>query len=64
MDFSKNDKWSGNIKTIRVDPFNCGGTFEIDYIRFVIDDDMAKANAEKIEAAKKAEEERIAADDH
>ena len=61
MDFSKNDTWTGNIKTIRVDPFNCGGTFEIDYIRFVIDDEMAKANEEKIAAAKKAEEERIAA---
>ncbi len=27
--------WNGTIKTVRFDPFNCMGTMEIDYIRFL-----------------------------
>ena len=57
FDYSSNDKWKGKIKQIRVDPFSCGGSFEIDYIRFVIDEETAKANADKIEEQKKKEEE-------
>jgi len=59
FDYSENPKWAGRIKTIRVDPFSCGGSFEIDYIRFVIDEETAKENADKIEAEKsKLEEQR------
>ena len=64
FDFSENKHWSGNITKIRVDPMDCGGSFEIDYIRFVIDKSMLeaaqKAEAERAEAAKKDEEERLA----
>ena len=64
FDFSENKHWSGNITKIRVDPFDCGGSFEIDYIRFVIDKSMLeavqKAEEERIEATKKDEEESLA----
>ncbi len=33
FDFSSNAKWDGTITSLRIDPFTCAGTFEIDYIR-------------------------------
>jgi len=64
FDFSENKHWSGNITKIRVDPMDCGGSFEIDYIRFVIDKSLIeqaqKAESERLEAIKKDEEERLA----
>ena len=59
LDYSENEKWTGTIKTIRVDPFSCGGNFDIDYIRFVMDEDLAKENESKIEEQKKEEAERL-----
>ena len=60
LDFSENEKWTGTVTTIRVDPMSCGGSFDIDYIRFVMDEEMAKENEELIEQQKKEEEERLA----
>ncbi len=54
FDLSKNEFWKGTATTIRFDPTNSAGLYEIDYIRMIIDP-MAK---EKMEAAKKAEEDR------
>ena len=33
LDFSDNAEWTGNITSIRFDPLDCGGSFEIDYVR-------------------------------
>ena len=61
IDFSENEDWNGTVTQIRVDPIACGGHFDIDYIRFVIDEETLKANQAKLEAERKAAEERAAA---
>ncbi len=58
IDFSDNEYWTGTITSVRIDPFHCGGDYEIDYIRFVIDEETRKANEAKIEAEKKYAAER------
>lgn len=60
LDFSENPKWTGIVTNIRLDPMGCGGHFEIDYIRFVMDETTAKENEAKLEEQKKKEEERDA----
>ncbi len=59
MDFSNNENWTGVVNAIRVDPFYCGGSFEIDYIRFIIDEELAKKNAEIIAQQEKEAKERL-----
>ena len=39
---------------------SCGGHFDVDYIRFVMDEELAKKNEAKIEEQKKKEEEKLA----
>ena len=60
LDFSENESWTGTVTNIRFDPMSCGGHFDIDYIRFVMDEDMAKENEAKIEEEKKKDEEKLA----
>ncbi len=47
FDMSSNAEWKGTIPQIRFDPFNSAGTVEIDYIRF-IKDENAEIPAEDI----------------
>ncbi len=55
FDLKTNDKWKGTVNTIRFDPTNNAGRYEIDYIRMIPD----PAAEEKIAAAaKKAAEEK------
>lgn len=35
VSLTDNPTWNGTIKNIRFDPFNCMGTMEVDYIRFL-----------------------------
>ena len=58
FDFSEKDSWTGKVTQIRVDPISCGGHFDIDYIRFVMDEKLAEKNAALIEENKRKEEER------
>lgn len=44
FNMSEHLQWYGKIESIRVDPFNATGTFEIDYIKF--EKDMASEMAE------------------
>lgn len=60
LDFSENEKWTGTVTNIRFDPMSCGGHFDVDYIRFVMDEELAKKNEAKIEEQKKKEEEKLA----
>ena len=56
LDMSSNELWTGKINTIRVDPTNSNGYFEIDYIRFRMDPDLEEqlaAEKEKEELEKK-----------
>ena len=48
LDFSENEKWTGTVTNIRFDPMSCGGHYDVDYIRFVMDEDLAKKNEDKI----------------
>lgn len=59
LDFSENEKWTGTVTNIRFDPMSCGGHFDVDYIRFVMDEELAKKNEAKIEEQKKKEEEKL-----
>lgn len=54
VDFSENEKWSGNVTKIRLDPFTNAGDYEIDYIRFVMDESIAKENEAKLQAEQQA----------
>lgn len=38
FDMTSNAEWKGTIPSVRFDPFNCAGSFEIDYIRFIKDE--------------------------
>ena len=58
VDFSENEYWTGTITGIRLDIFHCAGDYEIDYIRFIIDEETRKANEAKIEAERQAALER------
>jgi len=58
VDFSENEFWTGTITGIRLDIFHCAGDYEIDYVRFIIDEETRKANEAKIEAEKQAALER------
>ena len=58
FDFSEKGSWTGKVTQIRVDPISCGGHFDIDYIRFVMDEKLAEKNAALIEENKRKEEER------
>ena len=60
LDFSENGKWTGTVTNIRFDPMSCGGHYDVDYIRFVMDEELAKKNEAKIEEAKKRQEEKLA----
>ncbi len=57
LDYSENPKWVGTVTNIRLDPMSCGGHFEIDYVRFVMDESLAKENEAKLEEQQKKEEE-------
>ena len=37
IDFSSNPGWKDSVTAIRFDPISCGGSYDIDYIRFVGD---------------------------
>ncbi len=53
FDMGSHLQWQGNITSIRFDPYNAVGTYEIDYIRFEIDPE-AEALAKKEEELKNA----------
>ena len=40
FNMKSNAKWTGTISAVRFDPFNCGGSVEIDYIRFIRDENV------------------------
>ena len=54
LDMSSNEKWTGSINTLRLDPTNNAGYYEIDYIRMIVDPEMV----EKAEAEAKEKEEQ------
>ena len=37
LDFSSNNRWTGTITDIRLDPVSRSGSFEIDYVRFIFE---------------------------
>ncbi len=39
VDLTENQFWNGIVKQLRFDPFNAVGTMDIDYIRFIEDED-------------------------
>ncbi len=51
QDLSELIPWqnAGRITGLRLDPFNCSGTFEIDYIRFIEDPDFEYVEPEETE---------------
>ena len=50
FDMKSNDKWAGTISAIRFDPFNSAGSVEIDYIRFIRDEN-AEISADDLAGA-------------
>jgi len=54
FNLSQNELWRTTATTIRFDPTNSAGTYEIDYVRMIVDSDAK----EKLEAKEKAEKER------
>ena len=63
FDLSANELWRGTATTLRFDPTNSSGLYEIDYIRMIMDPEAEeKIKAEK-EAAQKREKLLMAADD-
>ncbi len=53
FDMKENEFWVGNAKTIRFDPANCDGYFEIDYLKLIANPDSLA----KLEQAQKDAEE-------
>jgi len=55
LDMTTNEKWTGNINTLRIDPTNRPGYYEIDYVRMIVDPEMEA----KVEAAAKEKAEQL-----
>jgi len=56
IDMSANEFWTGTVNTVRFDPSNMNGYYEVDYIRFYADEKyMEELKKLQEEEAKKAE---------
>ncbi len=56
FDCNKNEKWTTNVTTLRIDPGNYGGFYEIDYIRVTPNEETKDYLAAEQEMQKKREE--------
>ena len=56
LDMSENESWTGTVNTVRFDPANMDGYYEVDYIRFYADEKYM----EELKKLQEAEEKRQA----
>ena len=62
IDMTENENWSGVVNTIRFDPANLEGYYEVDYIRFYADEKYKEELKKLQEQEKKKEELKKAVD--
>ena len=63
FDLSANELWSGTALTLRFDPTNSAGLYEIDYIRMIMDPEAAERIRVEKETAEKRQKLLLAADE-
>lgn len=63
FDLSSNEKWNGNVMSIRFDPSNSGGVFEVDYIRMIMNPEAAEEYNKAEQKAKERQKNLLAADE-